>query len=172
MKAKKTWKKQNDEGKRKWKLNGCRSTSSSEQTQKCVNDERCAFFWLFMLFGWFFSNVFTFYTLQACFFLLLCCVLLSLNDIKATCRKALLHFLILLYFNDKRWESSFGEYIRSCAIQMEWIRSDTQLCTESFFCFYYFWMKRMKDERGREDRLHWDQCEGKPDKWKKKRNLM
>lgn len=132
MKAKKTWKKQNDEGKRKWKLNGCRSTSSSKHKNVLTMNDAHSFGCLCYLVDSF--PMFLLFTLckHVSFFCcaVFCCRwMISKRHVERHC----CIFLILLYFNDKRWESSFGEYIRSCAIQMEWIRSDTQLCTESFF---------------------------------------
>lgn len=96
------------------------------------------------------------------FFLFVVSILLSLNDIKATCRKALLHFSFsfsfILMINDESILSAnvFIRVLFKC-----WI-CDTQLCTEQIFFHSDFQMKRRKDdERGRRSPSFGFRCKGR-----------
>lgn len=115
--------KQNDEGKRKWKQNHCRSTITSKKKNKNVNDERCAFFWLFMLFGWF--SLPFFFTLCKEFFSSVFCCRWMISKRQVERHSCIFHSL---YFNDKRCEffrriysfvcHSNGEFaIRNCVLR-------------------------------------------------------
>lgn len=121
--------------------------------------------WL-ILFHCFFNNLQVFL-----FWCVFCCRwMISQRHVERHC----CIFFHSLYFNDKRWECSFGECIHSCAIQMVAIRD----CTFT----PYLLMKRIWRMRAEKDHLHLDRCKGTVDKneeqetrqmnERKKENLM